>query len=84
MAERNSGCGMCDALSGVCYFMFENGEKPTLAIETEIQVPGEIEGPGIITTKGLVCSASGNFNLQQECNLFRPRTTADEDRDLNI
>ncbi len=85
MKEIVPGCGNCNSFTGVCQIMFENVvETPTLAKEDHIIPPGEIEGPGLPTAVGLVCTAACNASLQEGCSNFIARSAEDRLRDENI
>jgi len=79
------GCGNCNSFTRVCARMFlTESQKPTLAKEAQISVPGEIEGPQTGSVVGLVCSVANCTEQQKSCSDFMVRTEADNIKDRNI
>ena len=77
------GCGNYDDARGICKLMFQEGVVPSLAQETQVNPPGEIEGPGIWTVPGLICIAAHDAERQETCSDHKPRTEQDDENDWN-
>lgn len=81
--ERVPGCGNYDSFRGTCRLIEDSNFHPSLAEKSLIIPPGEIEGPGLATTLGLICLAGEDAVKQMDCSGFKVRTTTDNIADEN-
>jgi hypothetical protein len=77
------GCGHYDTSRGICRMMHQGNAVPSLAKETQVSPPGEIEGSGMRMVMGLICLSANAPEKQIDCSDFVPRTEQDNDDDYS-